>query len=360
MKWVWELKKWPEYEFQNELYQKDEQTFLTQSGLLKGAVSHLEENDTEDTSIQIILEEALATSKIEGELLNRDSVQSSIRKQLGLQGANLRTSPLEYATAELMSHIYQKFNEPLSNETLYLWHSMLMNGRRDINIGMYREHSEPMQIISGNYNSPKVFYEAPPSGDVLELMNNFIKWFNENVNSTTLSVCVFASLIHLRFLQIHPFEDGNGRIGRALCEKAVSMRFGFRALLSLSKVIEKQKKAYYEALQKANHSLSVHNWLHYHSKLLLAAQEHSLKLVDFTLKKSKLFRENQLNERQEKVIKRIFDEGLDGFRGGLSAANYRSISRAPSATVTRDLSDLVEKRVLKKEGVLKGTRYFLT
>ncbi len=360
MKWIWEQKEWPKYQFEKNLLRKEEESFLMQSGILKGSIKHLNKEESQTSAIEIILEEALSTSKIEGEILNRESVQSSIQQQLGLKVPKLKVSSIEYGTAEMMSHLYLHYNQELNRENLEIWHSMLMNGRRDIEtIGAYRKHTDPMQVISGNFNTPTVFYEAPPSEKIPEIMADFIDWFNFNAKTSTLPISIFASLAHLYFEQIHPFEDGNGRIGRALCEKAVSMRLGFPALLSISKTIEKKKKTYYQELQKTNYTLNVDSWLKYHVTLLLEAQTYSLSLVEFILKKTMLFRENQLNERQSKVLRKIFDAGPEGFLGGLSAGNYQSISKAPSATVTRDLGDLVTLGIFRKEGILKGTRYYL-
>ena len=362
MKWVWQNKKWPDYEFNPSLFRKVEEKFLLLSGQLKGVINSLESTNNQGSFISILLEEAVHSSKIEGEILDRDSVQSSIRKQLGFKAEERRTEPQEYGMAEMMVHLYLNFGKPLKDEDLFLWHEMIMNGRRDLQtIGAYRNLFEPIQIVSGSLHGPKVFYEAPASAHLPELMSDFVEWFNQNCEETTLPLTVFASLAHLYFEQLHPFEDGNGRIGRALCEKAISMRLGFPGLVSLSKRIETDKKQYYDALQKNNHSLNVNKWLSYHIELLLSAQEYSLSLVNFTLKKTKLFnlKGHLLNERQTKVLLKLFDAGPEGFKGGLSASNYQSITKAPSATSTRDLADLVEKQILRKQGVLKGTRYYL-
>lgn len=188
--------------------------------------------------------------------------------------------------AEMMSDVFLNFAEPLTHESLHLWHRMLCNGRRDLkDIGKYRTHTDPMQIVSGNFNNPTVFYEAPPSEKVPELMSGFINWFNYHTQNSDLPVVIVASIAHLYFEQIHPFEDGNGRIGRAICKKAVSQRLGFPALLTLSKAIKKERKAYYDALLKSNSTLNATSWLDYHTALLPTAQNYAQELVDFTRRK---------------------------------------------------------------------------
>lgn len=362
MNWVWQLPEWPNYEYDAALTQEAEKKFLYRSGVLKGSIMHLHRDDTEIATIEILCQEAMHTSSIEGEILQRDSVQSSIRKHLGLQVAQKKFEPGAYGISEMMVDLYQNYSLPLTHQILYKWNKMLLHGRRDINqTGKYRTHAEPMQIISANLASPKLFYEAPPSKKMHKEMKQYINWFNENAVTPKIPLLCFVSIAHLYFEQIHPFEDGNGRIGRALAEKALFMRTGFASLISLSKIIEKKRKAYYQELQKSNHSLKVNNWILYFSDLLIAAQEHSISLVEFIIKKTKFIQRfgPLLNHRQEKAVLKIFHEGPEGFKGGFSAANYQAITKTSTATTTRDLADLITKGIMIKKGQLKGTRYFL-
>lgn len=362
MKWVWQKKEYPKYIFDPTKYSNLESQFLVNAGNIRGTLSTLDKTSNENSFVQIILEEALSSAKIEGEVLRRDSVQSSLRKQLGLKSEKVPTSPEEYGMAEMLTHVHINHKRDLSHDDLFLWHKMLFNGRRDLeNIGSYRSHEDPMQVVSGNPHNPKVFYEAPPSKSVHLLMEGFIQWFNKETKSSSTPLIVIASIAHLYFEQIHPFEDGNGRIGRAICEKAISKRLGFPSLTGISLVIEKKKSPYYEALQKSNYSLDISAWLDYHCQLLLKSQSFSKAIANHTLQKTRMLSEfgSVLNDRQLKVLKRIYDAGIHGFKGGLSAKNYQSITRAPSATATRDLADLVKKQILLKDGVLKGTRYYL-
>jgi Fic family protein len=160
---------------------------------------------------------------------------------------------------------------------------------------------------------------------------------------------------------IHPFEDGNGRIGRALAEKSLAQNLGHPSLIALSFTIERKRKAYYAALEHNNKDMEVTGWLRYFARTVIEAQSNTIKRVDFHLAKAKFYerRGAELNERQDKVVARMFREGIDGFKGGLSAENYITITGTSRATATRDLRDLVEKGALARVGELRHTRYFL-
>ena len=167
--------------------------------------------------------------------------------------------------------------------------------------------------------------------------------------------------MHLYFVCVHPFEDGNGRIGRALAEKSLAQNLGHPSLIALAYTIERKRKDYYAALELNNKDLEVTEWLTYFAEAIVEAQSTTIKRVDFYIAKAKYYERlrGQFGERQAKVITRMFKEGLDGFKGGLSAENYISITGTSRATATRDLQDLLEKRALTKKGELRHTRYFL-
>lgn len=301
------------------------------------------------------------TSKIEGEILDRDAVQSSIRGQLGLLTDGRRSGPKETGVSRMMVDIYRSYSEPLNQERLFSWHQMLMNGRIDLEIiGGYRVHGDPMQIVSGRLDASQVFYEAPPSHKVPEEMGNYLLWFNRAF-SEGMPTLIHAGLAHLFFELIHPFEDGNGRIGRAIAEKALAMGARHSLITSLSSTLEQNKKAYYQALERANDSLEVTDWLVYFSGEILKAQINVRKMIQFVVEKARYFEDfrNKLNERQTKVALRLFREGPEGFKGGLSAENYIRISKTSPATATRDLSEMVALGALKKTGKLRHTRYYL-
>ena len=247
---------------------------------------------------------------------------------------------------------------------LFSWHKMLMKGRRGLkDIGAYRTHEEPMQIVSAALHDPEIHFEAPPSKHMKKEMDAFIHWFNDTSpeGKNPLPAVTRASIAHLYFVSIHPFEDGNGRIGRAIAEKALSQNLGQPTLIALSQTIQARRKDYYGSLERNNRDTEITDWMIYFSKTILTAQERTQKLVDFLIEKTKLYErlQGQLNERQEKVLERLCREGLEGFKGGLSAENYIKITKTSRATATRDLQELVQLDALSKTGELRHTRYYL-
>ena len=197
----------------------------------------------------------------------------------------------------------------------------------------------------------------------MQEMDDFVTWFNGSAPGATkpLPALTRAGMAHLYFESIHPFEDGNGRIGRALSEKAVAQNIRSPSLIALAYTIERQRKRYYDMLEAASRGNEITAWLIYFAETVLAAQRTTLMRVEFTVAKTKFYDglRGRLNERQEKAIARMFRAGVDGFRGGLSAENYMSITKASRATTTRDLQDLVAKGALTKSGERRHTRYQL-
>lgn len=364
MPWNWQQADWPNFSYDGAKLAKLEDHLLYESGLLFGAFKHLDEGEQQALTVELISSEALKTSEIEGEYLDRRSVQSSIRRQFGLQTDATNASPAERGIVEMMTGVYDTFAARLTHKMLFDWHRALLQGRTGLkDVGGYRRHKDPMQIVSGAIHKPKVHFEAPPSHQVKVEMKGFIDWFNRTApnKDQVLPPLARAGTVHLYFVSIHPFEDGNGRIGRALSEKALAQGLGQPTLISLSYRIEKQKKRYYDALAEANQSNEVTPWLVYFANTVLAAQRDTQLRIEFLIEKARFYERlrGQLNRRQAKVVARMLREGPDGFQGGLSADNYLSITKTSRATATRDLADLVKKGALYKTGTLKYTRYFL-
>ena len=364
MIWNWQQIDWPNFTYDYKQIDEFEKRLLLTAGLSFGAFKHLTEDDKRQLTIELISNEALKTSAIEGEHLNRDSLQSSICRQFGLITDLRKIPPAEQGIAEIMVNLYQHFADTLSHTQLYAWHTWLMTGRHDMHeIGCYRTHDEPMQIVSGAIFAPKIHFEAPPSSAVLNEMNRFIEWFNDSApqGKSPLPALQRAGIAHLYFESIHPFADGNGRIGRALAEKALSQCLGQPTLIALAYAIERNKNAYYTALERANKHNDITNWLLYFAEMVISAQAHTQTWIEFLIKKNQLYHraQGQINSRQEKVLARMFREGPDGFVGGLSAEKYRGITGAPPATATRDMQDLVNKGLLIRSGERKHTRYHL-
>ena len=364
MKWNWQQPDWPNFRWNSEALAALEARFLQQSGVMIGVVKHLRDEDRTSVVLDVMTDEAMKTSQIEGELLNRASVQSSLRREFGLDTETRRIPPAERGIAEMMMALYRDFAAPLTEEVLGDWHRLVLSGRSDIDVvGRYREHEDAMQVVSGALHKPTVHFEAPPSREMAAEMARFLEWFATTGpgGATPLPGLTRSGLAHLYFVTIHPFEDGNGRIGRAIAEKALSQAIGQPSLIALSQTIQRRRSAYYDALEAANKANEISDWLAYWAETVLEAQTHSLARIDFLLAKTRLhdrFR-GKLNARQEKVVARMFREGLDGFKGGLSAANYITIADTSRATATRDLQELVALGAMGQTGTLRYARYHL-
>jgi Fic family protein len=364
MTWNWEKPAWPAFTYDPAPLEALEKQFLLTSGEFFGVFRHVGKDDQETLKIELISEEAVKTSEIEGEILNRISVQSSLRQQFGLNPGQQPVPPAERGIAEMMASLYKDFAAPLNHETMFAWHRMLMAGDRAIQVvGGYRTHPEPMQIVSPRLDKPTVHFQAPPSAQMQSEMEAFVAWFNATApdGARQLPAITRAGLAHLYFVSIHPFEDGNGRIARALAEKSLAQNLGQPSLIALAYTIEQKRKAYYEALENNNKELEVTDWLVYFGETVVAAQHNTIKRVEFYVAKAKLYEQvrGKLNDRQDKVLARMFREGINGFKGGLSAENYIAIAKTSRATATRDLQELVTLGALTRTGELRHTRYHL-
>lgn len=364
MKWNWQLENWPNFTWNSDKLVALEQSFTEGAGIIIGSSQHISQEGKQHLFIDLMCTDALDSSEIEGEHLNRDSVQSSIQKELGLSTEAPRASLAERGIAKMMVNLYQTISSPLTPQVLFEWHQFLMGNSHHLEtIGQYRQHEEAMQIVSGPDYDRKIHFEAPPSSRVQQEMGQFIHWFERSspAGSTPLPPLTRAGIAHLWFESIHPFEDGNGRIGRAIAEKALSQGFSKPVMTVLAKILLKKRKEYYQQLGLASKTLDLTAWLIWFANIALEAQQSTSLYIDFIIKKSIILKEaeGKINPRQKKVLLRLFHAGPDGFVGGLSAKNYRSITGAPIATTTRDLNDLVKKNILKRTGELKATRYFL-
>lgn len=360
----WTQSGWPDFKYDAAALDALERRFLLRSGEVLGAVRHVGQGDRERLQIELLSEEAMRTSAIEGEVLDRLSVQSSLRRHLGLAPDAYPVRPREQGVSALMVDVYSTFETTLEHQTLFKWHGMLLAQDRSLQVvGGYRTHQDAMQIVSGHVGRPKVHFEAPPSAQVPEEMEALVTWFNRTApdGPTPLPALIRAGIGHLWFESIHPFEDGNGRLGRALAEKSLAQSIGQPSLIALSYTIERDRKAYYDQLEAHQKTLEVTPWLLWFAETVLKAQAVTLERVAFFIAKAQFYDKHRasLNERQAKVIERMFREGPSGFTGGLSAENYISISGSSRATATRDLHDLVETGALTRTGERRHTRYWL-
>ena len=363
----WQQKDWPNFTYDLSGVEEKLYLFAEQTGLISGVLKSLPENTQMDTIVEFMVYEAIKTSEIEGEYLSRKDVMSSIKNDLGLNKIPEHVADKKAkGISDMIYTVRNTYRQPLSKTQLFAWHKMLLGASKGLKVGTWRSHTSPMQVVSGPIGKEKIHYEAPPSSQVAQEMETFITWFNNTApggKNEIKTAPLRSAIAHLYFESIHPFEDGNGRIGRAIAEKALSQGVGRPVLLSLSQTIEAKKNAYYAALESAQKSNKITNWVNYFLDVIIDAQRYTESHIDFTLKKAKFFDRfrDVLNERQLKVVRRILKEGTKGFEGGINAGKYISITKTSKATATRDLQDLLAKEVIKLLGDSGGrsTRYEL-
>lgn len=362
----WQFLEWPNFVYEVEEIQSLIFAFAQETGEVNGVIQGLPDDLKQETLLQFMLFEAIKTSEIEGEYISHEDVMSSIRNNLGLNETfiSVRDKRAE-GIAQLMLEVRRSFDQPLSLNMVQTWHSILMRNAHHISPGEWRKGVEPMQIISGAHGREIVHFEAPPSSKVSPEMNRFIQWYNNVVfplKSDVAEAVLRSAVAHLYFESIHPFEDGNGRIGRAIAEHALSKALKRPVMLSLSKIIEQDKVAYYAALKEAQRSLEITKWVSYFASMVLEAQRDAKVMVQFTLKKAQFFDryKHQLNSRQLKVVSKMLEKGIGGFEGGMTAKKYTSISKASKATATRDLQQLYTMGVFVQEGAGRSVRYQLS
>jgi Fic family protein len=359
----WHQKEWAQFIYNENIIDKFMQKITENLGEVNGMQKHFDFDKQQENFIKIIISEAQKTSEIEGEMLSRQDLMSSIRKKLGLSLGKERIKDKRAENvALLMLQIREDFEKKLSENLIKHWHSILFADSKYINAGKYRKGDEPMRIVSGTMGKEIVHYEAPPSSNMPAEMKNFVKWYNSfKTNGNIQKIVIKTAITHLYFESIHPFEDGNGRIGRALIEKCLSESLGRPVLLATATAIEKNKKQYYAELKKAQTTLNIDSWLVYFANMLLEAQQINIDIITFSIKKTHFFDtfKTKLNTRELKAIKKMFDAGTEGFEGGMTAKKYISITKTSKSTATRDLQHLTEIGALMEKGNGRGVHYLL-
>ncbi|MEL0583898.1 MAG: Fic family protein [Candidatus Thiodiazotropha sp. (ex. Lucinoma kazani)] len=367
--WIWQNKNWPNYLFDASAFSDRVDDFRIKSERLYGRIEALPNNSQTDALVDLMLSEAIKTSAIEGEHLDRESVRSSLLSLIGQESSPLSKDEKAVGAAALMVDVRRHWDQPLSNELLGRWQSTVLSYQRTTLImrGAYRNAPEPMQIISGRIGKYNVHYEAPPSSRVPDEMDRFIDWYNSTspINGDdSLPGPIRAGIAHVWFENIHPFDDGNGRVGRAISDHALSQSLGFPTMACLATAIEINKKAYYNELEQIGRgSQDLNHWLNYFTGAVNQAQDIAKQEVDFVLGKTRFYDkfQSQLNVRQAKAVQRVFAEGRKGFVGGLNAKKYQAITKCSRATATRDLTELLEKGVITKlPGGGRSTSYELS
>lgn len=343
----WQNQNWPEFFYKlNEETEKKLYLYGQESSRLTALAKNL---STDEALLELMVIEAQKTSEIEGELIEIEDIRSSLKKQLGIPFEEVKSSDKR---AERISHLVvdvrNTFKDELTEDILFRWHRNLMQDLDPNFIGCYRSLSEPMQIVSGPIGREKVFFEAPPSERVPFEMRKFMEWFNKSHN---LPGPIRASIGHLYFESIHPFIDGNGRIGRAIVEKILSQDLDQPVLFSLSNTLMENRKRYYNELhENSRDSLDISSWICFFIDMIYQSQMNAKKQILFVIQKSLFWQkfEYQLNSRQKIIIQRMMKEGINGFLGGMSAKKYMSITDCSKATATRDLTDLFIKKCFIK------------
>lgn len=366
MKYNWQQKEWPEFRFEVAEIQGLLYEFAEKAGRVSGALSGLPASMQTETIIELMVAEAVKTSEIEGEYISREDVRSSLMKHLGVgpEPEEVRDERAK-GVAQLMLRVRDQYADPLTEGMLFDWHKLLLGGVADpekLSVGQWRFSDEPMQVVSGAYGKWKVHYEAPPSDRVQDEMARYISWFNDSAPDGSAAMQpapVRSAIAHVYFESIHPFEDGNGRVGRALSEKVLSQGLGRPVVLSLSEAIERKRNDYYDALKRAQRSSEVTEWVHYFVSTIVEAQDRADEQVSFILAKARFFDRHgdALSERQNKVVVKMLEAGPDGFQGGMNARKYMSMVKVSKATATRDLQHLAEIGALLPVGAGRSARY---
>ncbi len=352
--WVWADQNWPDFDWDVEVLSPYLSSARLAQGRLLGIIQTINSELSEKVDALIMVEQAVDTSAIEGERLSRDSVRSSLAIRLGLDHAGINKQPDRYIEGllDMLMDATQNYNQPLTLERLCGWHAALFptgySGIRKITVGALREPG-PMQIVSGRPDKPTIHYVAPAGESLKGEVEAFLTWFNAHGKIDGL---LRAGLAHLWFELLHPFEDGNGRVGRAIIDLALAQDEQLSSrYYSLSSAIMDDRKNYYASLgEVCRGSMDITAWLVWFLTCFENAVKNAIKLIKDISFKSRFWEVHQLtdiNKRQEKVLNRLLDVGKEGFVGGMTTRKYMQLTRTSRATAYRELSDLVDKRCLK-------------
>ncbi|NQZ38424.1 MAG: Fic family protein [Crocinitomicaceae bacterium] len=341
---------WPDFIWDSNRLLKLVGRVRNQQGRLLGKMESLGFELKEEAVLETLTTDVIESSKIEGELLNTDEVRSSVARRLGMSEYGLVTSSRDIeGVVEMMLDATQKFNDQLTHDRFFSWHSALFpsgrSGMTKITIGDYRkDDTGPMQVISGAMGKEKVHFQAPQSRLVLEEMTRFIQWFNSDKDTDPV-IC--AAIAHLWFVTIHPMDDGNGRMARAIADMQLARADqSNQRFYSMSSQIEKDKKTYYKILEDTQKgSLDITNWIEWFLDCLLKAlnsTEVNLSKVFVKAKFWDIHRDTVLNNRQHDMINKL----LGDFFGKLSTSKYAKICKCSQDTAHRDIKDLITKNVM--------------
>lgn len=350
--YIWQREDWPRFRWDAEALLEPMSRLSRLHGLLNGRMSMLGFDEKSRSSLSAMCEELIASSEIEGVMLNPESVRSSIARRLGIEDDGLLAED-HYVEdlVDVMLDAVRNCREPLADERLFGWHAALFplgrSGMHRITVADWRKGEEPMQVVSGAFGHEKVHYEAPASADVPAEMARLIRW----CNGAGLSPFIMAAVAHLWFVSIHPFDDGNGRVSRTLADMFLArLDVDSARYYSMSAEINRNKKAYYEILERTQKgNLDITEWLLWFFDCLEKAITRASAIVERTLEKAVYwdkFSDVDINERQRKVINRLWD----GFEGKLTSSKWAKMCRCSQDTALRDINDLISKGMLCNSG----------
>ena len=347
--YIWQQLSWPKFTWNNSQLITLLSDVRNLEGRVYGLMSGLGLELQNRTSLDVMTQDVLRSCEIEGELLNPDRVRSSIARHLGVEVEGL-PEPDHYTdgVVQVMLDAVRNRDEALTHERLFNWHAALFptgrSGMYPITVASYRVGSEPMQVVSGAMGKERVHYEAPSSELVSDMMNEFLQWVN---NEEDVDPVLKAAIAHLWFVAIHPFDDGNGRLTRTITDMLLARADGMsHRFYSMSAEILRERKAYYEVLEKTTTgNVDITFWLGWFLLTLRNAILRSETTIKRVVKKSIFWQENRevaMNERQVKVVNKLWD----GFEGKLTTSKWAKMTKTSQATALRDINDLIEKGIL--------------
>jgi len=356
-KWIWQHPNYPNFAYDKSILSELLTEIEYQRGILDGVSKLFGKEDIRQIEIDALTDEAINTSLIEGEIFKRESVRSSFRKRLDKDfGDDKHATPSSDALSDILIDCNLN-REPLTLERLHGWHNCLFensyNGLHKINVASFRKDDD-MEVVSGAIGFEKVHYRALP----VEQIKDDIKNFLEYCNNSEENIYIKSAITHLWFVSIHPYDDGNGRISRAITDYLLSgntTATQFK-LYSISTAINNDRKGYYDILDNTtnlfiNKTFDITPWLVWHLNILKNAMTIALKNIEYLVQKTKfwdLHRTNPLNERQIKVLNKVLDMGSENFEGGISTKKYISLTKISKATAVRDISQLLEFGCIKQ------------
>ncbi|MDZ4663849.1 MAG: Fic family protein [Bacteroidota bacterium] len=352
-RYIHQNKQWPQFTWDNALLQPLLSAVRHKQGRLKGYMEFLGFALRDETILQTLTSDVLKSNEIEGEFLNIEQVRSSIAKRLGMDITGLvKTDRYIDGVVEMMLDATQKYNKLLTKNRLFGWHSALFptgrSGMYKIAVGKWRDNDNgPMQVVSGPMGKERVHFEAPHADVLSKEMNSFLKWFN---GKHTIDPVLRSGVAHFWFVTIHPFDDGNGRIARALADMLLTASDGTQQrFYSMSAQIRVQRKQYYEVLEKTQKgNLDINQWLVWYLQCLDKALNETDKAFTRILNKAKFWDSDvsdNVNERQRLMINKLFN----GFEGKLNTSKWAKIAKCSTDTALRDIQDLLKKKILVKE-----------